>query len=179
MGSETMATQSNHPAHLGLVRLLILDVDGVLTDGTVLLMPDGSEVRSVHFHDLDAVAALQRRGIPVAVLSGEDGDGVQVVARRFGIWEAAWGAKDKLPALHELTDRLGIAIDETCYVGDADRDVPILRAAGVGFAPSDATPAARAAADYVLAAPGGRGAIAEAIGILDRTCDLVVTRGIR
>ena len=99
--------------------------------------------------------------------------------RRFGIWEAAWGAKDKLPAFHELTGRLGIAIDETCYVGDADRDAPTLRAAGVGFAPSDATPAAKAAADYVLATPGGHGAIAEAIGILDRTCELVVSRGFR
>jgi YrbI family 3-deoxy-D-manno-octulosonate 8-phosphate phosphatase len=155
------------------VRLVVLDVDGVLTDGTVLLMPDGDEVRTIHFHDLDAVAGLRRRGVAVAVLSGEDTAGVKRVAERFGIDEAVWGAKDKLPALLDLTDRLGIVIDETCYVGDADRDAPVLQAVGVGFAPSDGTLSARAAADHVLAAPGGRGAVAEAIAMLDRNGELV------
>jgi YrbI family 3-deoxy-D-manno-octulosonate 8-phosphate phosphatase len=157
------------------VSLVVLDVDGVLTDGTVLLMPDGNEVRSVHFHDLDAVAGLRRRGIPVAVLSGEDTAGVKRVAERFGIDETVWGAKDKLPALLDLTDRLGIVVDETCYVGDADRDAPALQAVGIGFAPSDGTPSARAAADHVLASPGGRGAVAEAIAMLDRNCQLVAS----
>jgi 3-deoxy-D-manno-octulosonate 8-phosphate phosphatase (KDO 8-P phosphatase) len=154
------------------IRLLVLDVDGVLTDGTVLLLASGEEVRSVHFHDLDAVAAARRRGLDVAVLSGEDSPDGHRVAARFGIDETRWGAKDKLAALHDLTARLGVPLGETCYVGDADRDVPALGAAGIGLAPVDATPKARAAADHVLDAAGGRGAVAAAVTLLEQICEL-------
>jgi 3-deoxy-D-manno-octulosonate 8-phosphate phosphatase (KDO 8-P phosphatase) len=161
------------------IRLIVFDVDGVLTDGTVLLLPCGDDARSVHFHDLDAVAAARRHGIATAVLSGEDTPGVQRVARRFGISEVMWGAKDKLAGLRELTNRLGIAMEETCYVGDADRDGPALEAAGMGLAPADATAAARAAADHVLAARGGHGVVEEAMALLHRSTDQTGGGGIR
>jgi len=150
------------------IRLLVLDVDGVLTDGTILLLPSGDDVRSVHFHDLDAVARVQRLGVHIAILSGEDSSGSHRIAQRFGIGDAVWGAKDKLAALADLTTRLGVALSETCYVGDADRDAPALEAAGVGIAPADATAAARKAADHVLDALGGRGAVAEAVTWLEQ-----------
>ncbi len=153
------------------IRLMVLDVDGVLTDGTVLLLPCGDEARSVHFHDLDAVAAARRQGITPAVLSGEQSPAVQRVARRFGISEAIWGASDKLAGLRDLTRRLGFAMEETCYIGDADRDGPALEAAGIGFAPSDGTAAARAAADHVLTVRGGRGVVGEAMAVLHGMCD--------
>lgn len=154
------------------IRFLVLDVDGVITDGTLLLLPSGDEVRSVHFHDLDAVARLQRLGVQVAILSGEDSPGGRQVAARFGIAEAVWDAKDKLTGLRELTARLGFVLPEACYVGDADRDAPALEAAGVGIAPADATAAARRAADHVLDTVGGRGAIAEAATWLEEIGDL-------
>ena len=154
------------------IRLLILDVDGVITDGTILLLASGDEVRSVHFHDLDAVARARRRGMRVAILSGENTPAGHRVARRFGIDEAVWGAKDKLAALHDLTSRLGVPLQETCYVGDADRDVPALEAAGLGVAPADATATARAAADHVLDAVGGRGAVAGAVALLEQSDEL-------
>jgi len=154
------------------IRLLVLDLDGVITDGTVLLLPSGDEARSVHFHDLDAIARVQRLGVRVAILSGEESAGSRRVAERFGIKEAVWGAKDKVSALRHLTTRLGIELGETCYVGDADRDVPALQAAGIGIAPADATAEARKAADHVLDAVGGRGAVAEVVTRLEQTCDL-------
>jgi 3-deoxy-D-manno-octulosonate 8-phosphate phosphatase (KDO 8-P phosphatase) len=150
------------------IRLLVLDIDGVLTDGTILLLPSGDDVRSVHFHDLDAVARVQRLGVHVAILSGEDSPGSHRVAHRFGIGDAVWGAKDKLASLADLTTRLGVALSETCYVGDADRDAPALQAAGIGMAPADGTPAARTAADHVLDAVGGRGVVAEAVTWLEQ-----------
>ena len=153
------------------IRLIVLDVDGVLTDGTVLLLPSGDEPRSVHFHDLDAVAAARRDGMAIAVLSGEATSAVRRVAQRFEIGEAIWGAKDKLAGLRELTDKLGIAMEETCYVGDADRDGPALEAAGMGLAPSDATAAAQAAADHVLTARGGHGVVRETMTLLQSTCE--------
>ena len=161
------------------IRLIVFDVDGVLTDGTILLLPSGDEARSVHFHDLDAVAAARGYGVATAVLSGEDTPAVKRVAQRFGISEVMWGAKDKLAGLRELTNRLGIAIEETCYVGDADRDGPALEVAGIGLAPSDATAAARAAADHVLAARGGHGVAEEAMALLRRNSDQAGGQDIR
>jgi 3-deoxy-D-manno-octulosonate 8-phosphate phosphatase (KDO 8-P phosphatase) len=150
-----------------LIRLLVLDLDGVITDGTILLTSSGDEVRAVHFRDLDAVARIQQRGVDVAIVSGEDTAASRRVAGRFGIGEAVWGAKDKWRALQELTKRLAVPIHETCYIGDADRDAPALAAVGFGLAPADASAAARSAADHVLDAPGGRGAVAEAVSMLE------------
>lgn len=154
------------------IRLLVLDVDGVITDGTIMLIASGEEVRTVHHHDLDAVARLRRGGLDVAVLSGESTGASRRVAERFGIVEGIWGAKDKLAGLRDLSHRLGVELAETCYVGDADRDAPALEAAGLGLAPADATTRARAAADHVLEAAGGRGAVAAAVELLERSCDL-------
>lgn len=151
------------------IRLLVLDLDGVITDGTIQLHPSGDELRTIHFHDLDAVGAARRRGVDVAILSGEDSPSSQRVAARFGIDETVWGAKDKGPALHALTTRLGISLSETCYVGDSDRDAPALEAAALGLAPANASARARAAADEVLTATGGHGAVAEAVELLERT----------
>jgi YrbI family 3-deoxy-D-manno-octulosonate 8-phosphate phosphatase len=153
------------------VRLLVLDLDGVITDGTVQLLPSGDEVRAVHFRDLDAIAAARRLGIDVAILSGESGRSSRQVAKRFGIDVAAWGAKDKLAGLCELAQLHGLELDELCYVADADRDVPALEAAGLGLTPADASPRARAAADQVLEAGGGHGAVAEAVAVLERVHD--------
>lgn len=154
------------------IRLLALDVDGVITDGSILLLPSGEEIRSVHFHDLDSVARVRRNGLDVAIVSGENSPGGHRVADRFGIDEAVWDAKDKLAALHDLTTRLGIALSEACYVGDADRDAPALEAVGMGLAPANGTTAARAAADHVLDAVGGRGAVSAAVTFLEQTCEL-------
>lgn len=154
------------------IRLLALDLDGVITDGTVLLLESGDEARSVHFHDLDAAGRARRRGLLLAIVSGEDTPGGRRVAARFGITEATWGAKDKLGALQTLTTKVGVALEETCYVGDADRDAPALAAAALGLAPADATSAARTAADHVLDAYGGRGAVAAAVTLLEQTCEL-------
>lgn len=154
------------------IRLLVLDVDGVITDGTILLLASGDEVRSVHFHDLDGVGRARRLGLGIAIVSGEDTPAGHRIAERFGIEEALWGAKDKLGALRALTERLGVPLGETCYVGDADRDAPAIEAAGIGLAPADGTAAARGAADRVLDAVGGRGAVAEAVTVLEQTCAL-------
>lgn len=156
----------------GTIRLLVLDVDGVCTDGTVLLTASGDEVRSIHFHDLDAVARWRRRRLPVAILSGEDTPASRRVGERFAVADATWGIRDKLAGLHAVCERHGVTLAEACYVGDADRDAAALAAAGLGLAPADATGRARAAADRVLDAPGGRGAVAAAVEYLEATYPL-------
>ena len=142
------------------ILMLVLDIDGVLTDGTVVLTDHGDDGRRVHFHDLDAVGAARRRGLRVAVLSGEDTPSSRRVAARFAIEDATFGMKDKLGGITELSARTGIAMRDICYVGDSDRDAPALEAVGVGAAPADGTPAARHAADVVVDVPGGHGVVA-------------------
>jgi 3-deoxy-D-manno-octulosonate 8-phosphate phosphatase (KDO 8-P phosphatase) len=157
----------------GPIGLLVLDVDGVITDGTILLLESGDEARAVHFHDLDAVARARRAGIAVAIVSGEDTPASRRLAARLDITEAEWGAKDKLVGLKALAERLGFPLAATCYVGDADRDAPALEVAGLGLAPSGATAKARAAADHVLGATGGHGAVAEAVALIQGDTDPV------
>jgi 3-deoxy-D-manno-octulosonate 8-phosphate phosphatase (KDO 8-P phosphatase) len=155
------------------IELLVLDLDGVITDGTVLIMGSGEEARSIHFHDLDAAARVRREtGLTIAILTGEDSETSRRIVERFGFSRAVFGEKDKLAGIKALAEELGVALDETCYVGDADRDVPALEAVAIGLAPRNATPRACAAADRVLAASGGRGAVAEAIAVLEADFEL-------
>lgn len=147
-------------------RLLALDLDGVLTDGTTSLTPGDSESKRISFQDLDAVHALRRAGMELALVTGEDNALVDLVAARFGIPRVRRGAKDKLAALQALAGELGLPLTAVCYVGDGDRDAPALAQVGLGLAPANATPAARAAAHRVLLARGGHGAVAEAVRLL-------------
>jgi 3-deoxy-D-manno-octulosonate 8-phosphate phosphatase (KDO 8-P phosphatase) len=148
----------------GLPKALVLDIDGVLTDGTVGNAPGGE--RRLHLRDLDAIARARQAGIRVAFLTGEDESEVSWIVARCGGGPVVYNAKDKGRGLRELAGRLGIDITGICYVGDARRDVEALALAGLGLAPADADARARSAATVVLGSPGGRGAVAEAVEIL-------------
>lgn len=144
------------------IRGLVLDIDGVLTDGTDAV--GGLAEKRLFLRDLDALTQARRRGVTVAFLSGEPE--IEAVVERCGGGAFLAGCKDKGRGLREVCDRLGLAPAEVCYVGDADRDVPALEQAGLGLAPADASPAARSAADRVLRAASGRGAVAEAVELI-------------
>lgn len=150
------------------IRLLALDIDGVLTDGTCRLGGDPAEAKRISFHDLDAVTAARRDGLAVVLVTGEDDAAVDAVAARFRIEGVFRGVKDKLAGLESIAAERGVELAEMCYVGDSDRDAIALAAVGLGLAPSDATPAARAAAHRVLRQPGGAGAVAETVRLLSR-----------
>jgi YrbI family 3-deoxy-D-manno-octulosonate 8-phosphate phosphatase len=146
-----------------VIRLLVLDIDGVLTNGEVTFDEAGRESKSLFFRDIDAVFAARRAGLPTALVTGEATPIVNVIARRLEIERVYAGRKDKAEALSDIAADHGVTLDEICFVGDAARDAPALELAGLGLAPSDADEDARAAADRVLGAPGGRGAVGEAI----------------
>ena len=151
------------------IRVLALDIDGVLTDGTAVLsnsghMGDGE--KRFNFQDLDAVAQARRSGLIVALITGEDNTSVDLIAQRFNVDRVKRGAKDKVAALGELSNELGIALDEFCYVGDSDRDAPALCRVGLGLAPANATPTAKASVQRILSSSGGGGAVAEALALI-------------
>lgn len=150
------------------ILVLALDIDGVLTDGrgefgsTELTQP------RFDFHDLDAVTEARRCGLVVALVTGENTELVDRIAKRFGVEIIMRGAKDKVAALRELSAKLGLALENFCYIGDSNRDAPAFSIVGLGLAPSNATPAAKSAAHRILSNPGGAGAVAEAVAILQR-----------
>jgi D-sedoheptulose 7-phosphate isomerase len=148
------------------VKLLVLDIDGVLTNGRVLIAADGRESKAIDMRDIDALTAARREGLEVALLTGEDNPWVDVVAARLGVSRVVRGQKDKLAGLEGLSAATHVLLADICYVGDAVRDAPALRAAGLGIAPANAVPEAKAAADFVTRAPGGDGAVRELLGIL-------------
>jgi D-sedoheptulose 7-phosphate isomerase len=146
---------------------LALDIDGVVTDGRVTLSAAGEETKSLNFHDLDGVTALMRSGMAVVFVTGESGQLAEMLAQRFGA-KVITGAKDKLSAIEKIAAEQGVGLHEICYVGDSDRDAPALHAVGLGLAPANATPVARAAARRVLNAAGGGGAVAEAVRLFEQ-----------
>lgn len=141
----------------------MLDIDGVVTNGEVLLDEQGRESKALYFRDIDAVFAAQRAGLPVALLTGEDTPIVAVIARRLGVERVYRGRKEKADGLAAVAADFELDVSEICFVGDSSRDAPALELAGLGLAPADASDDARAAADRVLASPGGRGAVSEAV----------------
>ncbi|MDO8541263.1 MAG: HAD-IIIA family hydrolase [Opitutaceae bacterium] len=143
------------------VRLFAMDVDGVLTDGTVVISSDGTESKAFSILDGMGMKQLQRAGIVVAWISGRLSDATTRRASELKIPHLVQGRVDKLAVLGDLATRLALTPTQCAYMGDDTIDAPAIGWAGVGIAPSEAMPAALAAADYVTTRPAGRGAVRE------------------
>ncbi len=143
------------------VRAVICDVDGVLTDGGIVLCDDGTEAKRFHVWDGTGIKYLLRSGIEVAFLTGRESAVVVRRARELGVRHIRQGAKDKLPAYEELLAAMGVGDAEVCYVGDDLPDIPVMRRAGFAVAVGSAREEVRAVADHVTSAPGGQGAVRE------------------
>ncbi|HET9864256.1 MAG TPA: HAD-IIIA family hydrolase, partial [Steroidobacteraceae bacterium] len=143
------------------VRLLVLDVDGVLTDGRLYYGARGESLKVFHVRDGLGIQRVAAAGITVAIISGRKSAAVTRRARELGIRHVTQGASDKLVALNRLAKSQSMTLEQCACVGDDTPDVPILQAAGVAIAVADAHADARAVADLVTAHAGGRGAVRE------------------
>lgn len=141
------------------VRLLVLDVDGVLTDGTFVLTPDGDELKMFHARDGLGLALLQNAGVDVALLTGRRSRAVERRAAELGLARVVQGQSDKLAGIDALLGEFGVEDRRLAYMGDDLTDLPALRRAGFAAAPADAPAEVRAVADFVADHPGGRGAV--------------------
>jgi len=143
------------------VRLLVLDVDGVLTDGTVSLDDAGVESKSFHVRDGAAIAIWIRLGLHLAIISSRTSRAVTHRAEELGIPGAMviQGAKNKLTAMRQVQVRCGCSSAETAVMGDDLPDLPMLREAALAAAPRDAAAEVMALAHFVAPAAGGRGAV--------------------
>jgi 3-deoxy-D-manno-octulosonate 8-phosphate phosphatase (KDO 8-P phosphatase) len=150
------------------VRLLVLDVDGVLTDGRLYYGARGQALQAFHVRDGHGIKAVLAAGIQVAVISGRRTRGVLLRCRELGIREIHQGVADKLGCLEKICGKLQIQLKQCAAVGDDSPDAPLLRAVGVSFAVADAHGDARRAAMHVTRLPGGCGAVRE-------VCDTLVS----
>jgi 3-deoxy-D-manno-octulosonate 8-phosphate phosphatase (KDO 8-P phosphatase) len=144
------------------IRVLVLDVDGVLTDGRLVYLPGGGEAKTFHVRDGLGIQLLAASGTRVALVSGRESEVVARRAKELGIELAFLGIQDKVEAYDLMLKQTGIPEDEVAYVGDDLPDLPLIRRAGLSFAVADAAPEVRAAAHVVLRAGGGQGAVREA-----------------
>jgi len=148
--------------------LLVLDVDGVLTDGTLWYGPDGEQLKAFHVRDGLGLRLLRHEGIAVAVLSARSSGALERRVRDLRIEHALLGRDDKRSALDALLGQTGVDVDHLACVGDDVLDLPVMRRAGLAIAPRDAHALARAEAAWITAAHGGRGAVREvADGLLE------------
>jgi 3-deoxy-D-manno-octulosonate 8-phosphate phosphatase (KDO 8-P phosphatase) len=143
------------------VRLLVLDVDGVLTDGRLFYGPRGETLKAFHVRDGHGIKLLLRRGVEVAVISGRSSAAVQRRCRELGVRHVFQGVEDKLGCFEALRTRLGFEPRDCAAVGDDTPDAPLLAQVGYGFAVADAHVDAQDAARYITRSAGGRGAVRE------------------
>jgi 3-deoxy-D-manno-octulosonate 8-phosphate phosphatase (KDO 8-P phosphatase) len=146
---------------LARVKLLVLDVDGVLTDGRLYYGPRGELLKAFHVRDGHGIKQVMRAGIAVAIISGRKSAAVLRRARGLGIRQVFQGVDDKLAALRKLAKSRRVTLEDIACVGDDTPDAAILEACGVGIAVADAHADALAAADIVTTRPGGQGAVRE------------------
>ena len=149
------------------VRLLLLDCDGVLTDGTITPVAGGDELKTFHTHDGHGLVMLHRAGLRSGIISGRTSRLVEARAADLGIEYVRQGALDKISVFEALLREASAEPSEVAYVGDDVVDIPLMRRSGLAFAVADATADTRDAADYVTRLAGGRGAVRE-------VCELIL-----
>jgi len=149
------------------IQLLLLDVDGVMTDGGIIYDGNGLETKIFNVKDGHGIKMLQRAGIEVGIITGRSSAVVDVRAQELGIELVYQGALRKLESYEDVKLKTGLIDSQIAYMGDDIIDVPVMRRVGFAAAPQDALAEAKRAAHYIASCNGGRGAVRE-------VCDLIL-----
>ena len=150
-------------ANLADIQLLVMDVDGVLTDGSIIINVDGSESKSFSTLDGHGLRMWCRAGLKAAFLSGRSSQPTKYRAEQLEIDYCLQDCHDKLAAIEELIEQLGLSPGNVAYIGDDLPDLPVIRCVGFGAAVANAVDEVKDAADYVTTRRGGDGAVREVI----------------
>jgi len=151
------------------IKLILLDVDGVLTDGKVGFLPDGGEIKYFSIYDGLAIRMAQKVGLEVGFISGRASEMVAQRARELGVRTVIQGSQDKLADFRRIIASLNLEPEEVAYVGDDLPDIPLLQLAGFSAAPENAAEPVKYYVHYVTRANGGAGAVREVIDLLLKT----------
>jgi len=140
------------------IKLVIFDVDGVLTDGSLFLSDDGQEYKAFNSKDGFGMRLLQDAGIDVGIITGRESTLVKLRMKELGVSYVMQGRREKGPALDEMMQLTGLTLDQIAYVGDDVVDLPIMSRVGFSIAVQDARPVVKKHAHWITDNPGGRGA---------------------
>jgi 3-deoxy-D-manno-octulosonate 8-phosphate phosphatase (KDO 8-P phosphatase) len=148
------------------IKLLLMDCDGVLTDGRIWLFENGEEQKGFHTRDGLGIYLLHRAGLRSGIISGRKSSAVETRARTLGMSFVVQGHENKLHAFADVLAQAGLANAEVAYIGDDLNDIPLMLQSGLGVAVADAAFETREHAHYVTTAPGGFGAVREVIELV-------------
>ncbi|MGM0470913.1 MAG: KdsC family phosphatase [Bacillota bacterium] len=145
------------------IKLFITDVDGVLTDGRIILGAQGQELKAFHVHDGAGIKAAQQAGIEIAIITGRTSEAVTTRADELGISEVYQGVDDKVAIYRELIAKYNLVPEEVAYIGDDVGDLPLLNEVGLSLTVADGVEQVQRAVDYSTTSCGGRGAVREVL----------------
>ena len=152
------------------IKLLAMDVDGVLTDGGMYYSNEGEALKKFNTRDGMGIELLRKNGVIPAIITQEESPIVLKRAEKLKVEEIYIGIDNKLQIIKNLAEKYGVALDEVAYIGDDLNDMPVLREVGLSFAPSDAIPEVKKVAHHVLSRKGGEGTVREAVDFILQTC---------
>jgi 3-deoxy-D-manno-octulosonate 8-phosphate phosphatase (KDO 8-P phosphatase) len=156
-----MMSTSTWPQNLKEIQLLLLDVDGVLTDGSIIYSDEGRETKVFNVKDGFGLKLIMSAGIKVGLVTGRTSNALHRRCRDLGIKHIYDGVQQKARLLDKIVAETGVGADNTAYIGDDLPDLPLMRRIGLAIAVADAHEMVRDYADWITAAPGGRGAVRE------------------
>ncbi len=145
------------------IKWILMDVDGTLTDGTLLILPDGEELKSYNVRDGLGILLAHLAGIKTGIITGKISKSLEKRAEKLRIEEIHQGILDKKTALHEILDKNGVDAEEVAYIGDDLGDLEVIKSVGFAAAVADAHPEIKKHSHFICNIPGGRGAVREFI----------------
>ncbi len=148
------------------IRMVLLDVDGVMTDGRVLLLPDGQEVKFFSIHDGFGIVCAMKAGIRIGIISGRSSPSLKLRCQELNIEDVYMEKMDKLPVLEQIIKERNLSYDQIAFIGDDVPDLPVLEKVGLSAAPANAHESVKARVDLVLGKSGGDGAVREFLDLL-------------
>ena len=148
------------------IKLLLMDCDGVLTDGRLWLTPDGDEQKAFHTRDGQGISLIQRAGLHTGIITGRTSSAVERRAHDLKMSYVRQDAKDKIKALEEIVAEAGVTAADCAYIGDDLADMPVMRQVSLAVAVADAAEDTKQVAHYVTACRGGHGAVREVIDLI-------------
>ena len=148
------------------IKLIVFDVDGVMTDGSLYLCDDGQEYKAFNSHDGLGMKMLKASGVEMAIITGRTSNVVVKRAENTGVAHFYQGVEDKLEALEHLTQKLGLELSQCAFMGDDVLDLPPMRRSGLSLTVPAAPPLVKQHAHYVTTREGGRGAIREVVELI-------------
>lgn len=148
------------------IQMLILDVDGVLTDGRLYYTNNGQEIKAFNVHDGHGIVMLKESGIKTAIISGRKSRSVTIRAREIGIQYIYQGVFDKVKIMERIINREKISCENVCYIGDDVTDLALLARAGFSVSVMNGVPEVKSEVDYITTKEGGKGAVREVAEII-------------